>query len=66
MLIKPFKHKGEEVATVLYWQKLPQEGGNDLRISLDSPWDALKPREARRLAEWLLKAADAADMEMGK
>jgi hypothetical protein len=59
--MKPFKHKNEEIAMLTLWNNDPIK-----RIDLVSPWDCLKPNEARRLAKWLLKAADYAEKEKKK
>ena len=63
--MKNFNIRGEEVASLTWWNLLPQEGGTDLRIDVQAPFKALKPNEeARRLGEWLLKAADHAEKQI--
>ena len=57
--LKPFRFEGEEFAAI--YHQCDEEGNFDPKsasIEFDSPWYGMNPKQARRFAEWLVKAAD--------
>lgn len=50
--MKPFKLEGEELAEILH------QGSPTGKLVIDIKFDSVTPAQARKLASWLIRAAD--------